>query len=257
MISEVRKTAPDYIGLSRERLISILDKFSIDLVIDVGANSGKFGLMLREIGFQGRIMSFEPHYGVFKKLEETASQDGHWDVFNFAIGSSESIQELHIAEWSEFSSLRDTNEYCLNHFGSQATHYRKVKVAVRALEGVLKEQNIKKNKIFIKLDTQGFDIDAFKGIGSFLDNVYALQTEVSLVPIYVSMPNIGDSLTFFENKGYLVAGLFPVSQNEQSLIIYEFDCFMVKATPEQVTSRGVDDVVPFCLDLLKSFDRKF
>ena len=252
MISEVRKTAPNYISLSRERLISILNKFSIDLVIDVGANSGKFGLMLREIGFTGRIMSFEPHYGVFKRLEEAASQDGHWDVFNFAIGPSESIQELHIAEWSEFSSLRITNEHCLNHFGSQATHSRKVKVTVRTLEGVLTEQNIKANKIFIKLDTQGFDIEAFKSIGGFLDNVYALQTEVSLVPIYVSMPNIGDSLAFFEDKGFMVAGLYPVSQNEQSLVIYEFDCLMVRASKKLITQKGVDDVVPFCLDLLEN-----
>ena len=42
------------------RLKKLLEFKKIDFVIDVGANEGRYGKMLREIGYKGKIISFEP-----------------------------------------------------------------------------------------------------------------------------------------------------------------------------------------------------
>ena len=42
------------------RLSAMLENHSVDLVLDVGANIGQFALALREAGYKGRLLSFEP-----------------------------------------------------------------------------------------------------------------------------------------------------------------------------------------------------
>lgn len=44
-------------------LVRLLHRYEIDLVLDVGAHRGDFGALLREAGYRGRIVSFEPLRG--------------------------------------------------------------------------------------------------------------------------------------------------------------------------------------------------
>ena len=42
------------------RRIKLLDSYSIDLILDVGANTGQYAARMRGIGYAGEIVSFEP-----------------------------------------------------------------------------------------------------------------------------------------------------------------------------------------------------
>ena len=48
----------------------------IDTAIDVGANTGQFGALLRRIGFRGHIYSVEPVRAAFETLSERSAADG-------------------------------------------------------------------------------------------------------------------------------------------------------------------------------------
>jgi FkbM family methyltransferase len=38
----------------------MLSHHKVNTIFDIGANEGQFGVLLREIGFEGKIVSFEP-----------------------------------------------------------------------------------------------------------------------------------------------------------------------------------------------------
>jgi len=57
---EIRSEAYASEFLHDLHLKRMLDRHRITTVLDIGANVGGFGLLLRRIGFAGRIVSFEP-----------------------------------------------------------------------------------------------------------------------------------------------------------------------------------------------------
>ena len=52
----------------RSHLRNVFDRYRIDVVLDVGANLGQFGTMIRKAGYRGHIYSFEPVTASFERL---------------------------------------------------------------------------------------------------------------------------------------------------------------------------------------------
>lgn len=62
------------------QLLKALNRFDIDLVLDVGANVGQFASELRSVGYKGNLVSFEPLSAAHMALSEAASRDSRWAV---------------------------------------------------------------------------------------------------------------------------------------------------------------------------------
>jgi hypothetical protein len=82
-------------------------------------------------------------------------------------------------------------------------------------------------RLFLKLDTQGFDLEVFKGLGMYTDQVSLIQSEVSLLPIYDGMPHWTQSIEAYEQAGFSVAGMFPVTRTRSGRVI-EYDCLLLR-----------------------------
>ena len=61
------------------QLVAVLQHFRITCVLDVGANVGQYGSLLREWGYPGRIVSFEPQADAHRALERRAAADPAWE----------------------------------------------------------------------------------------------------------------------------------------------------------------------------------
>lgn len=83
----------------------LLETYGIDLVLDVGANTGQYGKELRDRGYEGRIVSFEPLSSAYKELEATARADGLWHTVNVALGDAQEDGTINIAGNSFSSSI--------------------------------------------------------------------------------------------------------------------------------------------------------
>jgi FkbM family methyltransferase len=209
----------------------------VNLVIDVGANQGQFGGSLREF-YDGPIISFEPVADTFERLQATAAGDSQWTVVRSALGDRDSTMTMRVPRNSVFSSLLPLNDYSARHFGQLEEESRSEEVQVRRLDDLLQARGIdvRDRRLFLKLDTQGFDLQVFDGARGILDTVVAMQSEVSLVPIYEGMPHWTTSVARYEAAGYAVAAMYPVTREAWRVI--EFDCLLVKIPQAAIDSAG-------------------
>jgi FkbM family methyltransferase len=211
-----------------EHLMWVLRKLEINCVLDVGANKGQFARRLRRLGFSGRIASFEPVPDLLAHLRSSAESDPDWFIHPFALGEEEGTAEINVVP-GKMSSMREASD-----FGREwATKLRDTHpetIEVRRLDSVLDEATagVQDPRILLKLDTQGFDLQAFRGAGSRITEMLALQSELACVPIYDGMPRMPEQLSEYESAGFEISALFPVSRHRKSMRVIEFDVLMVR-----------------------------
>src|SRR5437868_7840357 len=89
------------IGLQRihhPSFVDLMRREGIGRVFDVGANAGHYAIELREQGFAGHIVSFEPSSSAFAALSRRASADGRWEAHRLGLGDRDGELELSVAE---------------------------------------------------------------------------------------------------------------------------------------------------------------
>ena len=96
--------------LEREHLQRFLTDFQVDCVFDVGANEGQYAGKLRELGFRGSIISFEPIPTLANVLRRKAKCDPYWFVEELALDEEVRDTAFNIMIDSLFSSLKTPSE---------------------------------------------------------------------------------------------------------------------------------------------------
>lgn len=199
-------------------LTEMLARHKIETVLDIGANVGGYGALLRKISFNGQILSFEPASEPFAKLKDRASRDPKWGVYDYAFGEKDETLAMNIMAGSELNSFHEP--------AVSSDHMTKVEtraVEVRTLDGFI---GINWANTFVKIDTQGHDLAVIRGGLRVLKHVPLIQSELSFIPIYHGMPTFAETLGFINGIGFDVTGMFPVSRDEH-LRAREFDCVAV------------------------------
>lgn len=209
----------------------LVEALEVDLVLDVGANRGQFARSLREGGYAGRLVSFEPAAGPRARLEEAAAADDAWEVVPWALGESDGEAVLHAVDaQSELGSLRPASDFG-RAWKDVMGQTRDETVAVRRLDGAWAEVVGGAERVLLKLDTQGFDLAAFRGAGALVrpgGPVVAVLTEVACVPIYDDVPLLDAHLAELGRAGWAPAGLYPVSFDPPTLRVIELDAVLVR-----------------------------
>lgn len=225
------RTKNDHDDLAKH-LANVLRSREIDCVLDVGANSGQYGLFLRALGYQGHIVSFEPVQSVFLKLKETSRGDEKWHCHDYALGDKNEQKVINVYSSTVFSSFLPANDYSKNIWHSlekvapETVEVRRLGDIWNEVTGALGCRNY-----MLKLDTQGFDKFAFEGARERLAEISVLQSELSLIPVYEGMMEVYDVLKEYNSCGYFISGMYPINR-DKSLAVIEYDCVMVKRTPE-------------------------
>lgn len=212
---------------SQNLIKSLIERHQIDLVIDVGANTGQFASELRASGYQGQIISFEPVQSTFQKLSENCKTDAKWTAVNLALGSRKGELCINTSELSDFNSILVPNDFAKSTWQKLDTKSTEI-IEVDTLDQFALNHNLLGKRIFLKLDTQGYDLEAFKGALACIPAIKILQSEVSFIQIYEGMPNFRESLDTYLSHGFQISAFFPVSEKPDGAAI-EMDCIFVKA----------------------------
>lgn len=220
----------DELNVLPERLYlaRLLPYLNIDCVFDVGANNGQYAQMLRkQVGYKGRIISFEPIPSAVAKIKKLAAFDPLWTVEEIALDEEGGVGEFSIMASDQFSSLGTPKHDVNNLFVNANQPIEKILVKKESLEeAYLRLKSVYHfNAPFLKMDTQGFDVSIVKGGKSVIKEFLGLQSELAIQKLYEESVDFRDAISFYESCGFRLGQLVPNNAGHFPELI-EMDCIM-------------------------------
>ena len=182
-------------------LNTILTHHRVNVVLDVGANTGQYGHKLRELGYGGRIISFEPQKRPFAELSAAAGRDGNWTAVSIGLGNQEGQKSINVYDDTCLSSMLTLDEktyfYGAKQVGAET-------IEIRTLDGVIDQYTKASDRILLKIDTQGFEKPVLAGAEQSFARLVGIQLELSLTPIYADQPHLDEMIAFLREKGFIL-----------------------------------------------------
>ena len=200
----------------------------IDLVLDVGANTGGFAKELRDLGYKDHIVSFEPVKQSHKKLEENSKFDKKWLVHKrCAIGNKNKKISINLSKNSSISSILSFNKSKYIDKKKLSYNSKEITTQIKLDSCFSKYSNNKKN-IFLKIDVQGYEDKVLKGFTQFLKKIDMVQIELSNHEIYKNQKLSSYFFNFFYKRKFVLSSVTPVFFDKKGINLLQFDAIFTK-----------------------------
>jgi FkbM family methyltransferase len=219
-------------------LNNLIKRKKIDLIFDVGANTGQYALSLRRFGYFKKIISFEPMKRENEILRERSTKDSNWLVgfdttsaifYNepIGLGSQNKSLKINIAKNSVSSSIKLINK---NHTdvepNSKTNGIEKIKII--KLDKIFNHYFKKKNKVLLKIDTQGYEHEVLVGAINSLKYISIIQLELSLINLYKNQKKWIDIISFLQKRNFKVIKFLEGFEDKKINEILQIDCVLIR-----------------------------
>jgi FkbM family methyltransferase len=208
-------------------IADFLAQRKVQVVYDIGANVGQFGLAVRRRGYAGKIVSFEPVSYVFEELKHLAQRDGNWEVARYAVGSENGSAQINVSRNSQFSSIKPLAERSST-TDADSAFTSSESVEVRPLDDLVGANG----PYFIKIDTQGFEREVLAGGPKALAGATGVLLELPVINIYDDVWTLHEAVGHMREIGFIPSQFEPVGHHQSDpMAAIEFDCLFRKRTP--------------------------
>ena len=230
-LASLRIIDPERIHVSFEThfLRKFLRSFDIDCVFDVGANRGQYATrLLRQVGFRGHVISFEPTPGLAEILRTAAKGWPQWHVEECALGTTPGTVHFHQMHEDQFNSLYTPR----TDQAGGIQYMNNVKEAITVEMRTLKDVYLKWKELlgfkrpFLKMDTQGNDVEVVRSGAHCIAEFIGLQSELAFSSLYENTPAYAEALNAYGDQGFVLSGMFPNNSGHFPYLV-EMDCVMV------------------------------
>ncbi len=182
--------------------------YSFTLFFDIGANTGQTVKDIRKVFPKTAIWSFEPVEKTFKILQvNTVNQKVN--CFQIGFGSQDMETEILISNDNSVSEMNSIFNVGIKNINS----LEKEIIQIKKLDTFCINHSI--NKIdYVKIDTEGYDLEVLKGSYELLKNqsISFVEVEVSMNPENTYHVKFEKIKEYMESFDYRVFGIYDQTQ---------------------------------------------
>jgi FkbM family methyltransferase len=199
----------------------------IDAVLDIGANTGQYSLGLRKAGYKGRIVSFEPLAMAYTDLKAKAAHDKNWQAYNYAIGDIITTSSINVSGHSPSSSILAMTSLHIDALpGSEYINTEKIEI--KTLDSVFDTLDLSATKVFLKVDTQGYEKKVLEGAEKSLARIKGIQLELSAFALYEGEDIYYSICRYIEERDFRLVRIIPGFVHKTTHDMLQFDAIFFR-----------------------------
>jgi FkbM family methyltransferase len=196
-------------------------------VIDIGANKGQFTVFALGAWAGCRVIGFEPLLGPITRARMVTARHGdRVRLHRAAIGPWRGEIEIRLTNRQDSSSILPVTDTASEAFGVKATGGVE-RAPVGPLEAYVLADELTPHTL-LKLDVQGYELEALRGCASLLTAIAAVYVELSFIRLYEGQAFAHEVLTFLQRAGFSRAAEMNVVSHPR-LGKVQSDCLFTRA----------------------------
>lgn len=204
-------------------LPTLLDLYGVETVFDLGANVGMSGQYFRNIGFGGKIVSCEPVGRFFRELERKAAGDPLWACENVAVGDAAGESEISVTGGGGGATSFLPMAAGVTERAPELAVVGRERVRVTTLSDLARRHYPAGDRLFLKLDVQGYERKVIEGGRDVLGRVVGMRVELSVLRCYEGEPLLCDMLPYLDGLGFKLTGIEPAWSDARTQEVFQLD----------------------------------
>ncbi len=218
-----------FMALLRYRVLAgtehryVIDR-GLKTIVDIGSNRGQFALAAREFQPDAKIISFEPLSTPAAIYRAVFDGDARAVLHEVAIGPSLETKKMHVAARDDSSSLLEMSATQKENFRDQE-EVDLAEVQVSPLDRFVAPEDLVR-PAFLKLDVQGFELEALMGCESLIHHFDYIYCECSFVELYIGQKFGAEIIAWLATKGFDLVGLYNLLYDGDGRTL-QADCLFI------------------------------
>jgi FkbM family methyltransferase len=192
----------------RDRYADIKERIKTEspVIIDGGASKGSTIMFLLKQYQDPVIHAFEPNPDVARQLNEIYAAKPNVHVYQRALGAESKRLSFNVLTHASSSSILSPSAINHRYHAGEMDVRRVILVDQVRLDEILPDLDID----LLKLDLQGYELEALKGSEKLLGRIKAITTEVEFVPLYEGQPLFADIDAYLRQHHFWLLNLYEL-----------------------------------------------
>ena len=197
-------------GVEHQR---VLGQLPVRTVVDVGANRGQFTLLARHCFPEARIIAVEPLAAPAARFRRVFGREPQVTLHQTALGPASGEATMHVSGRDDSSSLLVISSKQGDLFPGTAETGRET-VRVGRLSELIDRGGLERPAL-LKLDVQGFELEALKGSEDLLEQFDWIYAECSFIELYEGQALADEVICWLRDRGYRIFSVDHLSRDRE------------------------------------------
>jgi len=182
-------------------------------VVDIGANRGQFSLAVREWAPLARVVAFEPLKDAAGRFHKIFRGDPQVILHQVAIGAAAGEATIHVSAADDSSSLLPIALAQQRLFPGTGEVSTEIVRVARLADFVSVTEIVA--PAMLKLDVQGFELEALCGCENLLECFAYVYVECSFVELYTGQALAHEIIDWLRGRGFSLSGIYNMTYDSE------------------------------------------